>query len=195
MHKSFLIVTRIYELSTKLVNQLVSHHMIPGVIKDTIFSLFHHVQNTSTISVFLNHNGIDCTHVIHKTKRLAWKCASKESNMFLPNCNEALKKNACAADCTVENYADSGRLTFGATAFHWFLDKRVSRAWGNNRSLLSRDDTMLPSVSTKLSYPDRVITASRNTSQRKIIACRKRKEYILMFIFLYNNTVLTAGTT
>jgi len=71
MHKSFLIVTQMYELSAKLVNQLVFHHMIPGVIKDIIFTLFHHVQNTSTVSVFLNHNGIDCTYVIYTTKRLA----------------------------------------------------------------------------------------------------------------------------
>jgi len=49
MHKSFLIVTQMYELSAKLVNQLVLHHMIPGVIKDKFFSPFHHVQNISTI--------------------------------------------------------------------------------------------------------------------------------------------------
>jgi len=71
MHKSFLIVTQMYKLSAKLVNQLILHHMIPGVIKDTICSPFHHVQNTSTVSVSLNYNGIDCTHVIHTTKRLA----------------------------------------------------------------------------------------------------------------------------
>jgi len=70
MHRSFLTVTETYELSAKLVNQLVFYHMIPGVIKDTIFSPFHHVQKTS-VSVFLNHNSIDCTQVLHITKRLA----------------------------------------------------------------------------------------------------------------------------
>jgi hypothetical protein len=65
MQRSFPIVSQMYELSIKFVNQLVFHHMIPDIIKDIIFSPFHHVQNTSKASVFLNHNGIDCTHIIH----------------------------------------------------------------------------------------------------------------------------------
>lgn len=187
-----------YELSTEFVSQLVFHHMIPNIIKDTIFSPFHHVQNTSTASVFLNHNGIDYTHIIHTTKRQAWNCASKEWNIFhqilMKHWSLLIRKKVFDPYCTAENNANNGRLTCDATAFHWFLAKRVGRAWGNNISLLSRDDTRLSSVSTKLSYPDSIITVSRNTSQRKITACRKRKEYTLMFIVLFNNTVLTAGT-
>lgn len=73
------------------------------------------IRCTKAFSLFLKRISIDCTHVLHTTKRLPWKCASKESNMFLPNCNKALNFT----------YKEE-------SMWCWFYCRKLCRQWKTN---------------------------------------------------------------